>query len=83
MNEMVERVGLLLTRAKVGWSDAAVPVDAARQLARQVIAAMREPTEPMKDAGRDEYNFGDVPSDTREAVAAIWRDMIDEAMREP
>jgi hypothetical protein len=78
MTEIVECVALVLTRAKVGFDDATVPVDAARVVARAVIAAMREPTGAMVEAGWPhtadpcwEHN-----------VADTWRAMIDAALRD-
>lgn len=47
----------------------------ARALARAAIAAMREPTEEMWDAGRSQLSAG-------EGVSDIWRAMIDKALAE-
>ena len=49
-----------------------------REVARAVIAAMREPTEAMINAGWEDGNNG---YGEGEEMAPIWRAMIDEALR--
>ncbi|HXI78042.1 MAG TPA: hypothetical protein VNH21_12950 [Steroidobacteraceae bacterium] len=78
MNEMVERLALLLTRAKVGFESAEVPVDAARRLARTFFAAMREPTEAMLECAGSVEDY----TDRDNIFAHAWRAMIDAALEE-
>ena len=54
-------------------------VEGARLAARAAIAAMREPTPEMIEAGLDAYEFW---GRTAEHVADDWRDMIDAALKE-
>jgi len=51
----------------------------AESYARIVIAAMREPTIPMCNAGDKEHRGVDDPDDT----PRVWRAMIDAALQKP
>jgi hypothetical protein len=80
MNEMVERVALVIRKAADGHETLEAPLDYTgesapdlwRENAREVIAAMREPTWPMIDAGNE-----------HDASSYIWKAMIDEALKAP
>ena len=70
MNDMVERVARAIIREFPGdcaWGDAVA-------MARAAIAAMREPTEAIRDAA------GKLIS-TQHLQADIWRAMIDAALK--
>jgi len=81
-DSMVERVALVLTRAKVGFGDATVPVDAARGVARTVIAAMRDPTEAMQVAGHA-VRIGPDGMSSLCGTDEIYTAMIDAALTTP
>jgi len=55
------------------------PMVHAESYARIVIAAMREPTIPMCNAGDKEHRGVDDPDDT----PRVWRAMIDAALQKP
>ena len=84
MSEMLERVTEAIWDAShdsFGGVEVIVPRIAAARLARVAIAAMREPTEAMVDASREEgVHYND---DARGYVANEWRAMIDAAIAEP
>lgn len=73
MTEMIERVTKALVDAE--WWD----YSAAEDIARLVIAAMREPTPEMIAEGSETDDIhGALATDT---AAQVWRGMIDEALR--
>ena len=69
MREMVERVVEAMNRSEVDWRD--IDDASVTCLARTAIAAMREPTPKMIEAG--EYEI---------LIADCWRAMIDAALKE-
>jgi hypothetical protein len=76
MSEMVERVREMLSHWSLnGCEDA-------HELARDILEALREPTEAMLAAGLDGYRFGAQNDDEGYAVAAdqCWQAMIDAAL---
>lgn len=98
-NDMVERVAKALAWAARFYTDvssdqeelwaAHSPEDQEmmRSHARAAIAAMREPTEAMTDAGsdaeekyEDEVKGGDLTPTRHDLPAAIWRAMADAAL---
>lgn len=76
MSEMIERVAREIAHLVMAQSDNGVPEKASdwRNEARQIIAAMREPTEGMIFRG----GLNHEPADTE----SIWRAMIDAALGE-
>ncbi|HLX18470.1 MAG TPA: hypothetical protein VKS24_25055 [Bradyrhizobium sp.] len=87
MNEMVERVAEAIYKTDpVGvrpWQDAPISNrDDCLACARAAIAAMREPTEAMVEAGEAEmYEHHEKPEDwTLENTKTAWMMMIDAAL---
>jgi len=101
MSEMVERVAkvlnpmafseILIIDTSGGPSRMEPPspslMESARFLARRVLAAMREPTEEMADAGRDEIPEHSGSDDDgymcspRTCAIECWQTMIAEALK--
>lgn len=83
MSEMVEIVARAMMSVVRETSDERLDPEQFRKFARAAIAAMREPTEGMQDAGvRAPEAIR--PSCDHEVVvnpARIWRQMIDEALK--
>ena len=78
MNELVERVeeAIVELHYKSRLDDGVEPT--CREIARAAIAAMREPTEAMRDAGyMSAIQYCD--ADANDA-GLIWQAMIDEAL---
>ncbi len=69
MNEMVERVALVMRKAVDGESDP----DYWREVARAAIEAMREPTQPMED-------LGDGYMGCAAFAITVWHAMIDRSL---
>lgn len=67
---MVDRVARALVERGVEYDDQTL-----ERMARAAIAAMREPTEAMIEAGQAEEWTG-----KREAVESVWGAMIDAAL---
>jgi hypothetical protein len=98
MTETVERVARVLKR-KIGEAFAAKPLPGSNpewgdwsatggvldleELARAVIAAMREPTEAMLSSGEDSLEYTQVCRSLRDMGAEAWRAMIAAALAEP
>ena len=79
MSETVERVAKALEISGVDWQELfGLGGDPFPNIARIAIAAMREPTPGMIEAGRS-ILVGFLPGDTPER---IWRAMIDAALAE-
>lgn len=74
MSEMVERVAKAMARHRWDEFDEEQR-EAGRELARNAIAEMREPTELMIQAGER------LEPDTLMFVSDYWRAMIDEALK--
>lgn len=85
MSEMVERVALAIAARLEGsgcdCSRDFVRMDVARDLATLAIAAMREPTDPMIEAGAVYADDNGGRGGVLDAARAGWIDMIDEALR--
>ena len=84
--EMVDRVAFAI-RESYGCEDGAdgfraciVDHCSCRAVARQAIAAMREPTEAMLDTGARAINNGLVLSLSSQRAQIVWNDMIDAAL---
>ena len=85
MSEMVERVAkAILDHVPQGYG---MYQNEAEEYARAAIAAMREPTGEMKDAGADSYGvpapaIGSLPlSVINGQPTKAWQAMIDEALK--
>jgi len=78
MTEMIERVARAILAANGGEGECAWDLDWRDYVddARAAIEEMREPTEAMVEV------LYDPTVNTRSAVAADWRDMIDAALGE-
>ena len=93
MTDMIERVARAIVDT---WAAGAVGVegggwnaqddfgkDAARKCARTAIAAMREPTDEMNDAGADKCDGGCAEESCQFGfMGKIWTAMIDAALGE-
>ena len=92
MTDMIERVARAIVDT---WAAGAVGVegggwdaqddfgkDAARKCARTAIAAMREPTDEMLDAGSAAHPAGGYVRETllTDIIEAEWRAMVDAAL---
>lgn len=80
MSEMVERVADALERWAFESGGGGVERAKSLSLARAAIAAMREPTAEMVQAGRH-VSHGDDGWVGAEAAAEVWRDMVDAALK--
>ena len=79
MSEMVDRVARAIKTRFDDRADGVMIMDFARDLAEVAIAAMREPTLAMFEAGdfqTPSFSEGDPERATR-----VWRAMVDEALR--
>jgi len=79
---MVERVAKAVGDIAYGYVDSAgTPTtwDMSVVLARVAIAAMREPTKTMIDAGHDADEWGESNGD----CGSHWKLMIDAALKQP
>lgn len=85
MNEMIERVAKALEKFQLddGSPCCLYSADIRREIARAVIAAMREPTEAMNKTGLDEFAGYDRRFDVEDkAVNKIWQAMIEGALKD-
>ena len=76
-SEMVERVARALAKAHMVHAGSGAPLYG--ELARTVIAAEREPTEAMLEAGGAMF-LGSSHSAGAQAAKAIWQAMVDAAL---
>jgi hypothetical protein len=81
MSEMIEQVAeaLIAANERLSWTEA-------RDLARVVIEAMREPTDAMIvagffDADHSIESVGDLAPPPEDQPRLIWQAMIDEALK--
>lgn len=83
MSEMVERVATAIAHADCEWQDTpgAQIMGWSETLARASIAAQREPTQAMVEAGAESIDVDLPDSDAFQQIRCIWPDMIDEALK--
>lgn len=75
MSEMIQRLVVAMKASKFDHSD--FPDDVLEKIARENIAAMREPTEAMIEKGiLDSWSIIEAP-----LLKDAWRSMIDEALK--
>jgi len=72
MSSMVERVARAIAESNEVWGDDLVK-------ARAAIAAMREPTEAMVNAGSHLYVAGTARGELDYEAETVWKAMIDAA----
>ena len=78
MSEMVDRVAMAVHDALGNPEDIEAKAGCL-EIARAVIAAMREPTEAMVMSAPFSYDFGE---GDKWSVRVLWRRMIDEALKD-
>jgi len=82
MSEMIERMAQALWAARDKPEPYATHADVLRREARAVVAAMREPTAAMIQAGGNAVyaEGGPATAASDDQAAAAWRAMIDAAL---
>ena len=87
MSEMVDRVAKVIEAELVGhvdpYSDGLSEYGIAQKIVRATIAAMREPTEGMIQAGAESGPWsGEYSNDEKGCAVQVWQDMIAAALAE-
>lgn len=77
MVEMVERITDIINR-RTGFA----PVTC-ESMARDILEAMREPTEEMECTARDKFVWGPYIDDPKAEPKPVWQAMIDAALIPP